>query len=100
MSSVTLNNLNAKFTRAQFYGKVVNISTENETSNFNSEALKAITSGDPIQIENKYERLFTLIIPLRFSAVYVSFLFLLSLLIILVKELTSLSVIRILRRNL
>ena len=59
MSSVTLSNLNAKFTRAQLYGKVVNISTENETSNFNSEALKAITSGDPIQIENKYEKPFT-----------------------------------------
>lgn len=59
VSSVTLSNLNAKFTRAQLYGKVVNISTENETSNFNSEALKAITSGDPIQIENKYERPFT-----------------------------------------
>lgn len=59
VSSVTLSNLNAKFTRAQLYGKVVNISTENETSNFNSEALKAITSGDPIQIENKYEKPFT-----------------------------------------
>ena len=59
VSSVTLSNLNAKFTRAQLYGKVVNISTENENSNFNSEALKSITSGDPIQIENKYEKPFT-----------------------------------------
>ena len=59
VSSVTLSNLNAKFTRAQLYGKVVNISTENENSNFNSEALKSITSGDLIQIENKYEKPFT-----------------------------------------
>ena len=59
VSTVTLSNLNAKFTRAQLYGKVVNISTENEASNFNSEALKSITSGDPVQIENKYEKPFT-----------------------------------------
>lgn len=59
VSSVTLSNLNQKFQRAELYGKLLNISTENETSRFNTEALKSITSGDPIQIEHKFQKPFT-----------------------------------------
>ena len=59
VSSVTLSNLNQKFQRAELYGKLLNISTENEVSKFNTEALKSITSGDPIQIEHKFQKPFT-----------------------------------------
>ena len=59
VSSVTLSNLNQKFQRAELYGKLLNISTENEASKFNTEALKSITSGDPIQIEHKFQKPFT-----------------------------------------
>lgn len=59
VSSVTLSNLNQKFQRAELFGKIVNISTENEASKFNTEALKSITSGDPIQIEHKFQKPFT-----------------------------------------
>ena len=59
VSSVTLSNLNPKFQRAELFGKIVNISTENEVSKFNTEALKSITSGDPIQIEHKFQKPFT-----------------------------------------
>ena len=59
VSSLTLSNLNQKFQRAELFGKIVNISTENEVRKFNTEALKSITSGDPIQIEHKFRKPFT-----------------------------------------
>ena len=59
VSSVTLANLDKNFQRSQLYGKVLNISTENEANKISTEALKAISSGDPIQIEEKYKAPFT-----------------------------------------
>ena len=52
VSSVALRDLSNNFQRSQMYRKLVNISTENE-GKFNSQALKAITSGDLIQLEFK-----------------------------------------------
>lgn len=59
VSSVALGDLGKKFQRSQLFDKVVNISTENEVRSFNTQALKAIVCGDPIQIEQKGEDPFT-----------------------------------------
>ena len=58
VSSVPLSNLNQKFQSAEVYGKLLNISTENKASKFNTEAFKSITSGDLIQIEYKFQKPF------------------------------------------
>ena len=59
VSSVTLSKLNDKFERSQLYGAAVNIATENEPEQFGTETLKAVSSGDIIQIERKKEHAFS-----------------------------------------
>ena len=59
VSTVALGDLGHKFQRSQLYGKLVNISTENEVRRFNTQALKAITAGDPVQLEMKGQNPFT-----------------------------------------
>lgn len=59
VSNVTLGDLNKSFARRQMFDAWVNIAMENEVKNFNTEALKAITSGDSIQMEGKYEKAFS-----------------------------------------
>jgi len=59
VSTVALGDLGHKFQRSQLYGKLVNISTENEVRKFNSQALKAITAGDPVPLEMKSKDPFT-----------------------------------------
>lgn len=41
------------------YRKLLNLSPENEQGKFNTQALKAITAGDPIQLEMKGQNPFT-----------------------------------------
>ncbi|EJA6689687.1 TPA: hypothetical protein KQW76_002746 [Clostridioides difficile] len=53
-SSVSLEQLKSNFVVANIVGKLVNISSENE-SDFEVEKLKAITSGDSITIDQKYK---------------------------------------------
>ena len=55
VSSVTLSKLNDKFARAQLQGAAVNISTENEIRQFSTETVKALSSGDLVQIEHKQQ---------------------------------------------
>ncbi|MBR1486305.1 MAG: hypothetical protein IJ597_03520, partial [Synergistaceae bacterium] len=59
VSTVALGDLGHKFQRSQLYGKIVNISTENEVRRLNTQALKAITAGDPVQLEMKGQNPFT-----------------------------------------
>ncbi|MBR2208319.1 MAG: hypothetical protein IJ859_05855 [Synergistaceae bacterium] len=62
VSNVTLGDLNKKFARRQLCDAVVNIATENEVKLFNTETIKALTSGDSVQIEGKFERAFSAVI--------------------------------------
>lgn len=57
ISNVSLGDLSKPFYRAALVGKTANISTENEISRrgFNSQYVKSISSGDPIQAECKYK---------------------------------------------
>lgn len=57
ISNVSLGDLSKPFYRAALVGKTANISTENEISRrgFNSQYVKSISSGDPIQAEFKYK---------------------------------------------
>ena len=59
VSSVALGDLGHKFQRSPLYGKILNLSTENEPGKFNSQALKSITSGDVMQLEFKGKDPFT-----------------------------------------
>jgi len=60
VSAVSLRDLDNSFHRYNLVDKILNISTENEmgTSELNTQYLKAITSGEPIQVERKYEQSF------------------------------------------
>ena len=65
VSTVALADLSKKFQRSQLWGKLANVSTENQQNGrqkFNTQALKAITSGDLIQLEFKGKNPFTDII--------------------------------------
>ena len=56
VSNVALKDLKEKFSRSQIVDKTVNISTENETEKtLDTQLLKMIASGDPIQIEEKFQ---------------------------------------------
>lgn len=56
VSNVALKDLKEKFSRSQIVNKTVNISTENETEKtLDTQLLKMIASGDPIQIEEKFQ---------------------------------------------
>ena len=59
VSSVALGDLAHKFQRSQLYGKILNISAENELRKFNTQALKSLTSGDLVQLEFKGKDPFT-----------------------------------------
>lgn len=54
VSSISLNQFKKDFTVSCIVGKKANISSENE-ANFETEKLKAISSGDPITIDVKYK---------------------------------------------
>lgn len=62
VSNVTLSDLNKSFARRQMYEAMANIAAENEPKIFNTETIKAITSGDSIQMEGKYEKTFSAVI--------------------------------------
>ncbi|WP_024621579.1 DNA primase family protein [Metaclostridioides mangenotii] len=57
VSSVSLKQMNENFTIANIVGKKVNVSTEND-GDFETERLKALTSGDTITINQKYKEPF------------------------------------------
>ena len=56
VSSISLRNLGKPFMKHGLVDKLLNISTENEMTgeNFNTEDIKAISSGDMIQVERKF----------------------------------------------
>ena len=58
--AVPLKDLNNSFQRYALVDKLLNVVTENEADGkgFNSEALKAITTGDSIMVEQKYHDAF------------------------------------------
>ncbi len=53
VSSVTLSGLQDKFARSQMQEAAVNIAAENELKHFPTETIKAIASGDIVQMEKK-----------------------------------------------
>ena len=59
VSNVTLSDLNKSFARRQMYEAIANIASENEPKFFNTEIIKDITSSDSIQLEGKYETIFS-----------------------------------------
>ena len=59
ISTVALGDLGNRFQRSQSYRKILNLSPENEQGKFNTQALKAITAGDPVQLEIKGQNPFT-----------------------------------------
>lgn len=61
VSHVAMNELNQPFTRAELVGKLLNVSSENEFSEkgLNTQQIKSITAGDPIRVENKFEKGFS-----------------------------------------
>ncbi|OMF88761.1 DNA primase family protein [Paenibacillus sp. FSL R7-0337] len=55
VSNVPLNALNGRFGLQNLPGKLVNISAENElTKKFNTQNFKMLTSGDAVNVEQKY----------------------------------------------
>ena len=59
VSTVALGDLGNRFQRSQMYRKILNLSPENEQRKFNTQALKALTAGDPVQLEMKGQNPFT-----------------------------------------
>jgi putative DNA primase/helicase len=60
VSNVSLKDFGSKFSLAQIADKTLNISTENETNaNLDTQLLKAISAGEPVQMEEKYQRPFS-----------------------------------------
>jgi putative DNA primase/helicase len=60
VSNVALKDFSQKFSLAQIADKTLNISTENETDTaLDTQLLKAITSGEPIQLEEKFQSPFS-----------------------------------------
>jgi len=57
VSNISLKDLEKPFNRAALMGKTVNIATENEVTGrgFDSQYLKAIVSGDGINVEKKFQ---------------------------------------------
>lgn len=57
VSNISLRTLSNQFAKAGLVDKLLNISTENELvgGKLNTEDIKAISSGDVVQIERKYE---------------------------------------------
>ncbi|MDR1560756.1 MAG: DUF5906 domain-containing protein, partial [Holosporaceae bacterium] len=56
ISTVSLERFKSPFSVAQIRDKTLNISTENEVKgSLNTQLIKAITSGDPIQVEEKFK---------------------------------------------
>jgi putative DNA primase/helicase len=56
VSNVSIEDFNKKFSLAQIAGKTLNISTENKLdSKTNTQILKAIVAGDPVQMEEKFQ---------------------------------------------
>jgi putative DNA primase/helicase len=53
-SSISLSSMNKDFSIAEIVDKLVNISTESEIASLNTEKVKAISSGDSIQINAKF----------------------------------------------
>lgn len=60
-ANLSLTDLESSFKRANLVGKTINIATENEMNprGFNSQHFKAITSGDPITVEQKFRDCFS-----------------------------------------
>jgi len=58
VSSVSLNELNNSFARAELVDKILNLATENEVgkSGLDTTYFKSIVSGDPIRVERKHEQ--------------------------------------------
>ena len=60
VSTVALKDFNHKFSLSQIADKTLNISTENEMdANLDTQLLKAITSGEPVQMEEKFQSPFS-----------------------------------------
>jgi putative DNA primase/helicase len=60
VSNVALKDFSHKFALSQIADKTLNISTENEMdSNLDTQLLKAIASGEPIQMEEKFQSPFS-----------------------------------------
>jgi putative DNA primase/helicase len=61
VSSVSLRGLSSRFGKSGLVDKNVNISSENELTgeNINTEDIKAISAGDPVMIERKFEHSYT-----------------------------------------
>ncbi len=60
VSSITIDNLNNRHYLAGLFGKLVNLSIESESGGKVNEAnIKSIISGDPIMVDEKYEKAFT-----------------------------------------
>ena len=55
VSNLNIAHIGQRFSNASIVDKKVNIATENE-ADFETEQLKAITSGDPIMVEEKYAK--------------------------------------------
>ena len=58
-SSISLKNFEKDFNLSEIVDKLVNISTESEVSSLDTEMLKAISSGDTIQINAKYQKIYS-----------------------------------------
>jgi putative DNA primase/helicase len=60
VSNVALKDFNHRFSLSQIADKTLNIATENETNTrLDTQMLKAITSGEPIQMEEKFQTPFS-----------------------------------------
>jgi putative DNA primase/helicase len=60
VSNIPIEDLNKKFSLAQIADKTLNISTENKVEiTTNTQILKAIVAGDPIQMEEKHQAAFS-----------------------------------------
>jgi putative DNA primase/helicase len=60
VSNVPIKDFNQRFSLSQIADKTLNISTENDTNtDLDTQLLKAITAGEPIQMEEKFQSPFS-----------------------------------------
>lgn len=66
VSAGNIESLGKDFGLSPLVGKLANISNEGETVNFSTAQLKAITSGDPVQVNQKNRDMFSMVLRTKF----------------------------------
>nr|WP_246287314.1 phage/plasmid primase, P4 family [Lacticaseibacillus absianus] len=70
VAAVSLQDIENRFAKADLLQKKMSISTENGAATFSTSILKAVTSGDAIQVDIKFKDGVTAVLPTKFIFVF------------------------------